>query len=283
MTEEKANKIIENIELVDLLDDDAYDKVYKILNTQIGKMGTFAFDLNYHPDLFYCRARIMKNVKDYFDEISDHSYNPKLNLIKMGRANIKEQQILYLGRTRPTALAEVNIIENQKDKKLVSYGISRWQPIKQLKIVAVVDPTTIDQIEADEIRDLQETVRTVRKELIKTNQNGYLKLYEYFGSKFRELIVKGEEHKYKITSAFSNMVFDLNKNIDGIMYQSVKLPQYYNLAIKKDKVDEYYFKPSHFVKNIYERENITKLKDVAIEVAKSFDESKNTIEWEYSL
>jgi len=197
MTEEKAKEIIKAIEEINLEDDDAYSRIEILLKSKLGSFGTFAFDLSYHPDLFYCRARIMDNVDDYFNTISDHSYNPKPKYIDIGRANKAHQQIFYLGRTRPTSLAEVNIIENQIDKTVVSYGISRWQPIKPLKIVALVDLESMDKLEADEIKDFVQFVKSQIPELSRGENSGYLTLYKYIGKRFRELITKDEKYKYK--------------------------------------------------------------------------------------
>lgn len=280
MTEEQATEIIGAIEAIKLQDEDAYSRIETLLKTKLASFGTFAFDLSYHPDLYYCRARIMDNVDDYFDTISDHSYNPYPEYIEIGRANKAHQQIFYLGRTRPTSLAEVNIIENQKESTIVSYGISRWQPIKPLKIVALVDLESMDRLEADEIKDFVKFVKGQIPSLSEGKNRGYLTFYKYIGKRFRELITKEERYKYKFTCAFSNMIYDSNPDINGIMYQSVKLPEFYNLAIRKEMVDEYYFKPTHFVKNKFERENVVELTEIQRHESHKFDERENKIVWE---
>lgn len=48
---------------------------------------------------------------------------------------------------------------------------------------------------------------------------------------------EGEEYKYKITSAFSNFIYSKPHIADGILYQSVQYPKYFNVALKKEVID----------------------------------------------
>jgi len=280
MDQGTAENIIELLEAIDLNDEEAYDQIINILNSNIKGFKPIKFELNHHDDLFYARARILDNVDDYVNEISGHSYNPNLDKIGFGRANNKGQQVFYLGRTRVTAFAEVNIIENRKEEMEVGYALSRWMPIKKLKIGAILDPNTMNQIEAFEVEGLvqflNENFNKFQNDKSKIGSN---KLYTYFSNRFRERIVKGEENKYKITSALSNFIFSQNPDLDGLMYQSVKWPGSYNLAITKNAVDEYGFKPTHFIKMVFLRKEIDDLVERSFEVAKSFDENANTIIW----
>jgi hypothetical protein len=275
-----AEHIISSLESIDLEHEEAYEKVMDVLNNNIKGFRPIKFKLNYHDELYYVRARILNKPEDYVEEISGHSYNPYLDKIGYGRVNKERQQILYLGRTRITALAEVNIIENKKEEMEVGYSLSRWTPIKELSIGAILDPNTMNRIEADEMQDFLNFVTVKYKDIQKDpNQAGAIKLNSYFSSKFTERIVKGEEYKYKITCALSNFILKQNPTLNGLMYQSVKWPQAYNLAITKSTVDEYSFKPTHFVKMVFLRKEVDDLTEKSFEIAKSFNENTNFIEW----
>jgi len=280
MTEKEALNLIEAIETVDLKKDDAYESVLKILHERIKGFKPITFKLNYHDDLYYVRARILGEPENLENKVSGHSYNPFLDKISYGRVNKNNQQIFYLGRTRITSLAEVNIIENKKEKMRVGYALSRWQPIKKMKIGAILEPDTMNELEADEVQGLLKFLNE-QFELIKKDETkrGQLELYMYFAKKFRERVVKGMEYKHKITSALSNFILDQNSELQGLMYQSVKWSNSYNLAVKKSAVDEYNFKPTHFIKMIFERRNVDELKELDFKYTTSFDENENIINW----
>jgi hypothetical protein len=125
MTSEEAFKIIEKIESINLKTAEGKKLFNSIIQTRVIKGFAFILTLNPHPDLFYVRARILKNKQDYYSTIDDHSYNKRFpQYIKQGRANFDKQPIFYAGRTRRTALDEVNIIQNRAEDEEVAYGVS---------------------------------------------------------------------------------------------------------------------------------------------------------------
>ena len=160
MTLEEANNLIEEIEAIDLSSDTGKESFSSIIQKRVIRGGAFKLTLNPHPDLFYVRARILKNKEDYYSTIDDHSYNRKYpEYIKRGRANFDEQAIFYAGRTRITALAEVNIIQNRKEEEEVAYGVSRWVVNKPMDIIAILNPDTIQQIDCGELNGFLEFVQ----------------------------------------------------------------------------------------------------------------------------
>lgn len=273
-----ATKIITQIEKIDLKDNDAYDEIYHILNYHLDFLSVFGVYMVPHEEVFYVRARIIgKGIKCH-NKVSDFSYNRKPELITIGRANKSEQAILYAGRNRITALAEVNIIENKMEEEIVSYSISRWQINDQLRIAAILNPDSIDHLSAWELPDFLNYIKSEINE-IRRRKPRLLKLYKYFASKFNERVVKGEEDKYKITSAFTNIIFSKHHDIAGLMYQSVKFPDSYNLAIRKEIVDQNKFIPIYFVKDTYKREKIDEVVEIERQISSGFDPNKDIVEW----
>lgn len=280
MTLEEANNLIREIEAIDLSSDEGNESFNSIIQTRGIRGSAFKLTINPHPDLFYVRARILKNKEDYFSTIDDHSYNKKYpEYIKRGRANFDEQAIFYAGRTRITALAEVNIIQNRKEEEEVAYGVSRWIMNKPIDLIAILNPETILQIDCGELNGFLEFVQQTYQELKGTPNEGIIRFYKYLSEKFTERITEGEEHKYTITSTFANQIFDKLPNIAGLLYQSVKWPETYNLAIKPQFIDEEYLVPSHIFKQTFLRKNIDELQEIKMEQARSLDNKANIVEW----
>lgn len=280
MTLEEANNLIEEIESIDLSSDEGKKSFSSIIQTRVIRGGAFKLTLNPHPDLFYVRARILQNIEDYYSTIDDHSYNKKYpEYIKRGRANFDEQAIFYAGRTRITALAEVNIIQNRKEEEEVAYGVSRWIVNKPIDLIAILNPETIQQIDCGELNRFLEFVKQTYKEQRGTPNEGIIRFYKYLSEKFTERITEGEEHKYVITSNFANQIFNKIPNIAGLLYQSVKWPETYNLAIKPQFIDEEYLVPSHIFKQTFLRKNIDELQEIKMEQARSLDNKANIVEW----
>ena len=280
MNTEEANKLITEIESLDLStkpDQEAFDE---IIETRVIRGGAFRLTINPHPDLYYVRARILKNKEDYFETIDDHSYNKKLpQYIKRGRANFPEQPIFYAGRTRITSLAEVNIIENKKEEEEIAYGVSRWIINKPITLIAILNPDTINQINCGELNEFLEFVRETYDNLKGTSNDGIITFYKFLADKFTERIVEGEEHKYIITSTFANQIFNKLPDSAGILYQSVKWPDSYNIAINPKFIDEEYLLPSHFFKQTFIRKDIIDLTETKMEQAKTFNVPGNIVEW----
>jgi len=280
MTSKEATKLIEEIESIDLNTEKGQNSFNSIIQSRVITGGGFKITINPHPDLFYVRARILKNKDDYYYTIDDHSYNKKYpQCIKQGRANFKEQPIFYAGRTRITALAEVNIIQNKVEEQEVAYAVSRWVINKPLDLVAILNPDTVSQINCMELNNFLEFIQETYQSLIGTPNEGMIKFYKYLSEKFTERITEGEENKYIVTSTFANQIFRKLPNVAGILYQSVKWPETYNLALKPNFIDDEYLMPSHVFKETFLRTNIDELKDLSMEQAKSLNYKSNIVEW----
>jgi len=244
------------------------------------KGGVFCLSSHPHPDLYFVRARIHDKREDYFETIDDFSYNKNIKHIKRGRINFPGQPMFYAGRNRITALAEVNIIQNRKEEEIVAYGISRWIIKKPMKLIAIINPDTIDQLKCSELSEFLDYVKTTYSKLQGTPNEGIIRIYKFLAEKFTERIIEGEEHKYLITSTLINQIFKKLSNVAGVLYQSVKRPSLYNIAIKPDYVDQGFIAPTHFFKQTFVRKNIIDLDEICLEEANSFDIGRNTVRWD---
>lgn len=282
MTAVEANELIAELESIDLQTEEGQNEFSTIIETRVIRGGVFKLTLNPQAGLFYIRARSLKSTEDVFETIDDHSYNKKFpEYIKRGRANFDKQPIFYAGRTRITALAEINIIENNGEEKEVAYGVSRWEVNKPLLVLAILNPDTVSEMKGGELDGFLDFVKTTYDEQKKNPDNeGVVIFYKYLSEKFTERIIQGEEYKYILTSTFANQIFKKLPDVAGILYQSVKWPETYNLAIKPQFIDEQFMIPSHFFKETFKRENVTELTEIKMEEAVSFNVDENIVKWE---
>lgn len=287
INQNEAKALINDLESINLKENGAEAKIHKILYSRPVIGFGIMVEINPHPELFYVRARLLDSIDDYLKTIDDHSYNKKIEFVKRGRANFYKQSIFYAGRTRVTSLAELNVIENKKDVEKVAYGISRWVIKKPTRFVAILNPDTVSQMRAGiedqnligEIDNVIDGFQSFCSQIKGTKNEGILTLYRYISDKFTEKIVIGEEYKYILTSILANQIFKATPKAAGILYQSVKWPQTYNIALKPQFIDNGYIEPSHFFKEVLLRENVTELKEISLQHAKSFDIGQNIVEW----
>lgn len=277
---EQANQLIEEINSIDLEKPEGQEVLNSIIKNKIIQSIGFKITFNPHPELFYVRARIIKNQDDYFETVDDYSYNKKYpEYINRGRTNFEKQPIFYAGRTRATSLSEVNIIQNKQDEENIAYGVSRWIIKKPMNFITILNPDTMSEINCGELTGFLDFVQKQYTNFKESDQEGLVIFYKYLSEKFTELIVKGDEHKYIFTSTFANLIFENQSDIAGLLYQSVKWPDSYNLAIKPEFIDEGYMVPSHFFKQTFKRKNIDELTEIKMEQAESFDLSENKVNW----
>lgn len=280
MTEKEAKKLIDELESIDFQSEEGLGTFNSIIKKRVMRGGVFSLTINPHPDLYFVRARILEHKDDYYETIDDHSYNKKNpHFIKRGRANFDEQPIFYAGRTRITSLAEVNIIQNKMEEEEIAYGLSRWKVKKPMILFAIINPDTASNMKGSDLDGFLDFVIKTYKELQGTSQKGIIDFYKYLSEKFTERIVEGEEHKYIMTSVFTNQIFNALPGISGILYQSVKWPETYNIAIKPEFIDDQYMVPSHFFKQTFKRKNIIDLTEISMVQAVSFDTDKNIVKW----
>jgi hypothetical protein len=108
---------------------------------------------------------------------------------------------------------------------------------------------------------------------------GFLDISKYMANKYTEAIQEGEEYKYKITALFSNFIYSRLPVAQGILYQSVQYPENFNVALKKEVVDQGKIKLTFCAKQDYKRtEGLNYREENSIQ-AKSIDYKTSKVIW----
>ena len=236
MTE--IEKTIQEIESVDLKSDDAVGVIQTLISTKFRRLPIFMTDLKIGEPLV--RSRYLNDTEDFHRTIQDYSYHPKPEYIKIGRANLEGQQIFYGSRFRITSLAEVRFVYANREKESARYSLGRWEVKQKLQMAAIVTPELIRKHNTKELFGLADFIeQTEKKAQNDAELKGFIGLYRYLADKYTEPIQEGEEHKYKITSVFSNFIYSKLPIADGILYQSVQYPENFNVALKKEVIDNH--------------------------------------------
>ncbi|WP_116128390.1 RES domain-containing protein [Lewinella sp. IMCC34183] len=281
--EQTAKRIIQEIESVDLNNEKAYDEVYSILARANANLPVIKFDIPPYSDLWYTRASKLDNVGDYFYNGKRHSFNPFPKKIDYGRINSKGQAILYLGRIKGTAIAEVKVFEHVNETTEVGYSISRWQLTGALQIGAILNPHTYSKIEAGELQQLKRFAAQVFA-MVKLDDRyqGSNLMQEYLSTKLGEIIDKRSSNKYKLTSALANYIFDKNEDLVGLLYQSTLLPDSYNLALKPSVATEGKIIYKAFEKSVIFLKPDGTYSEKSTEPFESYDSGTDSIIWKPS-
>lgn len=228
---------LQKIDSIDLTRDDAIDTIYKVVSTELRKLPIFMTNLIVGEPLV--RSRYLTEKEDFHHTIQDYSYNPFPEYIKVGRANYVGQQIFYGSRFRVTSLGEVRFIYANREKDEARYSLGRWEVRDKLQLAAIVTPELIRKHNAKELFGLADFIEETEQEYKNDpDLSGFIDTYRYMASKYTEAVQEGEEHKYKITAVFSNFIYSKLPIADGILYQSVQYPENFNVAIKKEVVDQ---------------------------------------------
>lgn len=269
---------IEEIEKVNLQSEKAIDIIQGIISKRLRKLPIFMNDLIIGEPLI--RSRYLKDEEDFHYKIQDYSYNPKPEDIKIGRANLEGQPIFYASRFRITSLAEVRFIYANREKDLARYSISRWEPKQKLQLAAIVTPELIRKHNTKELFGLADFIDETEQQYKNDKElAGFLDIYKYMADKYTEAIQEGEEYKYKITALFSNFIYSRLPVAHGILYQSVQYPENFNVALKKEVVDQAQIELTFCAKQVYKRtEGLNYREENSIQ-AKSIDKENGIIIW----
>lgn len=228
---------LQKIESVNLKNDEAISELEHIISTELKKLPIFITDMI--PGEYIVRSRLLKPEESFHTAIQDFSYHPQPSAILIGRANYAGQQIFYASRYRVTSLGELRFIYANRLKMESFYSIGRWDVKKKLGLAAIITPELIRQHNTKELFSLAQFIQETENEYINDlNMKGFIDIYRYMASKYTETVQEGEEYKYKITAAFSNYIYTKLPLTDGILYQSVQYPENFNVALKKDVIDD---------------------------------------------
>lgn len=269
---------LQKIDEVDLNENEAIETIYKIVSIELRKLPIFMTDLVVGEPLV--RSRYLTDKEDFHHTIQDFSYNPFPECIKVGRANYVGQQVFYGSRFRVTSLGEVRFIYANREKDEARYSLGRWEIRDKLQLAAIVTPELIRKHNTRELYGLADFIEKTEQEYKNDPElSGFVDIYRYMATKFSEAIQEGEEHKYKITAVFSNFIYSKLQIADGILYQSVQYPENFNVAIKKEVVDQNKIQLTFAVRQKYLRTgHLNYTEDESIQ-ATNIDYNSGKITW----
>ena len=270
---------IQKIDGVNLKKDNANELLHQIISNELQKLPTFALEMEVGEPLV--RARPLEDDEEFHHLIQDYSYNPWPEKIKIGRANHTQQQVFYGARFRETALREVRFIYANREKQEARYSLGRWEVKAKLKLACIVTPDQIRRFNATELMELAEFIEDTNLKLKNDLElAGFIDIYEYMAKKFTEAIQEGDENKYKITAVFSNFIYNRLAIADGILYQSVQLPQHFNVVLKKEVVDQRKIQLTFAARQRYVRTNGLNYEEAESIETTNIDYSSGRVLWE---
>lgn len=235
-------------EVRDRLDYVCYDQIYqaiadmqdKFIPTAIIKKGAYID-----------RVRVHKRLTDVFFKEEEVSYihNQEIidNYVGFGRAN-KEKQAVFYGAVESPEISQPRIVAyfetspilkelEKHDNVIELFTVSRWRVLEDIKVV--------EMIFSDEALKTSKYVQmSLENQLQHYHHLPLAKEYEeqgrFFSNEFaRSDVRSGEDYKYKITSAYTNYIWE-NTDLKGITYPSVQsayLGQ--NVALLPEAVDNW--------------------------------------------
>ncbi len=211
----------------------------------------FTINLAYELDLKIALRRARKftteetSIPFCFDNLKDMLYVPesKKSIIEVGRFNKKEESIYY---------ASIFLKENENEEYFFETAISEIDGI-ELDYINILDSKPTKCLNVVYIGVFDQLARN--KQLPKWIDKYYYKTYLQFKKKclekgnrclfesyllsnafFADITQRnGSERLYRVTSVISSLL--LNDEVDAIVYESVKIKNSPNIAIKPKVVD----------------------------------------------
>jgi len=187
----------------------------------------------------FVRCRIHKKENEYFNKVSQISYRTDVeNIEYFGRANEPAQSVFYCSNDDWISYVETSeITRNNKDKVSEEVTTGLWVAIEDIVVVNVLTNNKIRGInkEFDEIsKDFEKLIEEQADE----NAEIIKDLFHFLSLEFSQKAENNPNH-YKITSAFTNYIFDSVKQADGILYPSTLYTKKgLNFVLKNQTVDK---------------------------------------------
>lgn len=183
-----------------------------------------------------------------FDNLEDMLYVPesKKSIIPLGRFNKKEESIYY---------ASIFFKEDENEEYFFEIAISEINGLKfdyinildskPTKCLNVVYIGVFDQLARNKQlpkwidEHYYETYQLFKEKCLKKDNRYLFESYLLSNAFFADIIQReGHERLYKVTSIISSLLMSDN-NVDAIIYESVKVKNSPNIAIKPKVVDNY--------------------------------------------
>lgn len=262
--------VLFQIEAIDLKKETALSEIENLISTKLKSLPAFKDTFDFEAVI---RARPLVEGKSFHELISDYSYNPDVEKIKVGRANYPNEQIFYAAKNRITSMAEVRFIYANREKEIARYSYGRWDT-KSLDLAIVIDTSKVKQYQATNLYHISNFIEECQRDYENDKEMGdFIEIYKYMAEKFVTPIREGEEYKYKITAAFSKFIFNRLPDCDGILYQSVQYPKEFNVALKPSVIESEKVKLSFAARQTYKKVGYNHFEET---------ESINTTDIDYS-
>lgn len=190
------------------------------------------------------RARPVTFQKVNENDPQEFSYPPILNSIKIGRANLPEQQVFYASADPHTPFIEIE--QKIKPNETTVY-LSKWRVCEcKERVLMRTHFLGIETIGYDDYASIMaERLNEVAMQQFQNMPEGIRDRFEYLQKKYAELFRAHGEEFYHLTSAIANDTLYTSKtqgaNIHCMTYPSVaKSNRAINFVFRKDFVDSYF-------------------------------------------
>jgi hypothetical protein len=233
---ENMDNLIDEIKTISLiqhlkeyiLENTPNEKIYNLINECNISLPIYTDELRYDQDIYIYRM-VPNKCEKFLSKKGRISYNPTG---KANRCNIENKPVFYgtleLRKKNDKIVDPISVCSNElqiEENEIVTIGT--WKVKKSFEYCLIFP-------KSKEIEFIEEF-----KKQYKNNKLTTMVLNDYLREEMGKEVKKGEEYEYKITAAFSNIVFDKGQNIKAIAYPSTKLGEGigYNIAIKKETID----------------------------------------------
>lgn len=196
------------------------------------------------------RCRYNRDSK-IFKNVSELSYNPKIEEIYLQRCNYAGQQIFYGAlptKSKNASLLSTAVVEvcmeyiKQDDLNEHMLTLSRWQIQRPLNIF-ILPYSKESHLQNEDFKELKDQYDAVLANINKdggTKGENFIKALEFISDIF--CTTEDKEKYYKISAAFFNFYMNAatmqNVQIDGLVYPSANTEAAgINIALKKEIID----------------------------------------------
>jgi len=187
----------------------------------------------------FVRCRIHKKENEYFEKVSQISYRTDVEQIEnFGRANEPAQSVFYCSNDDWISYVETSeITRNNKDEISEEVTTGLWIATEDIIVVNVLTNDKIKGINK-EIDEFSKDFEKLIEDQADENAEIIKDFLHFLSIEFSQIAENNHNH-YKITSAFTNYVFDSVKEADGILFPSTLYTKKgLNFALKNQTVDK---------------------------------------------
>ncbi|SMO92516.1 malectin domain-containing carbohydrate-binding protein [Fodinibius sediminis] len=239
--EEYLNQL-ESLDLEEENSEEALDDLFQKLET----LPIVSYPLP--SDFPMTRARL-NNDGERFDHVSQVWHKPEELNNGFGRASNPNNNVLYCAFDpypdnkstdkpveRITALCEVSDIYFTNPDETISETVTfaRWFPGQQLNLVCPFDFSRLSS-ESPILEDMNQAYSNIVNEY-EEYEDQITRFHTFIANQFAKHPIE-EEHEYKITALFTEMIME--KGFDGVIYPSVKTDlRGFNVAVNSNIVED---------------------------------------------